>query len=494
MAIDPRTPVIVGAGQFLNRVDRGADPLEPTDVILEAVRLAESDSGASLCAEADVVASPLILSWKYKDPARIVADALGATSARTWYPPMGGNSPQMLLNRIALQMSAGELDVAVLCGGESWNTRARVIRTGEVLHWQKQPEETVPDWAGDTEFVMGHPFEQAKSILLPVQTYPLFETALLHSGGLGVEGHVKTVGEMWADFSRVAAENPYAWDREAFTAEEITTPTTENRYVGWPYTKHMVSNPDVDMASALVICTVERARAAGIPSERWVFPHSGTDGHDRVMSERLAFDGSPSMGVGATRALELAGVGIDDLAHLDVYSCFPSAVGLFCREMGIDPLSRRLTVYGGLCFAGGPWNNPVGHALASMVEVLRADPGSLGMVTANGGTVDKHAFGVLGTEPPPNGFRHDEPQSEIDAAGGRTVLESHSGPVTIESWTVMYDRENNPERYHGSCLTESGERVWVLSHDEDLYAAAVSEDLGGRAGVIDADGGLHLAD
>ena len=111
------------------------------------------------------------------------------------------------------------------------------------------------------------------------------------------------------------------------------------------------------------------------------------------MSERAGFTSSAAIGVAGNRALELAGVGIDDVAHLDVYSCFPSAVQLALRELGIDP-GRQLTVYGGLCFAGGPWNNPVGHAIASMVGVLRDDPGSRGLVTANGGNVEKHAFGV----------------------------------------------------------------------------------------------------
>jgi acetyl-CoA C-acetyltransferase len=494
MSIDPRTPVIVGAGQFVNRVDEGAEAVEPIELILEAIRLADEDAGTALAPQADVFACPMILSWKYRDPGRLVADALGAPSARTWYPSVGGNTPQMMLNRIAVQMSAGDLDVGVLCGGESWNTRARVMRSGEVLHWRKQTDDVVPDWGSDEAFILGHPFEQAKAVVLPVQAYPLFETALMHSSGLGPQGHIRNVGEMWAGFSRVAADNPYAWRREALSAEEIITPTSSNRYVGWPYTKRMVSNPDVDMASALIMCTVERAEAAGIPRERWVFPHTGTDGRDRVMSERLAFDASPSIGIAGRRALELAGVGIDDVAHLDVYSCFPSAVGLFCRELGVDPVSRPLTVHGGLCFAGGPWNNPVGHALASMVEVLRKDPGSLGLVTANGGNVDKHAFGLFGTEPPADGFRYECPQAEIDAVEGRKVVESFVGPVRIETWTVMHDRENEPERYHGTCLTEDGDRVWALSHDTGLYGAALTEDLGGRAATLDSDGELHLGD
>ena len=116
--------------------------------------------------------------------------------------------------------------------------------------------------------------------------------------------------------------------RQAFSAQEITTPTDDNRTVGWPYTKRMVSNPDVNMASAAIVCSVERARELGVPSDRWVFVHAGADGKDRSMSERRDFHSSPAIGIAGSRALELAGVGIDDVAHLDLYSCYPSAVQL----------------------------------------------------------------------------------------------------------------------------------------------------------------------
>ena len=497
MSIDPRTPVIVGVGQFLNRVDRGAAAMEPTALMLETLRLAEADAGAPLAAHAGVVATVPLISWRYRDPARIVADAVGATGAQTWYPSMGGNTPGMLLNRLAGHIAAGELEVGLLTGGEAWSTRTHVKRSGQHLDWAKQDEGVAPDWGSDDKFVMGHPAELARAIVAPIQAYPMFETALMHtalaeSPGLGIDGHLQTVGEMWALFSRVAADNPNAWRRESFTAAEILTATADNRYVGWPYTKRMVSNPDCDMATAIIVCSAGRAEAAGIPRDRWVFVHAGTDSKDRVMSERLAFDASPSIGTAGRRALDLAGVGLDDVAHLDVYSCFPSAVQLFCREFDLDLLDRQLTVYGGLCFAGGPWNNPVGHALATMVDVLRADAGALGFVTGNGGNVDKHSFTVLGTEPPAAGYRHERPQAEIDAQPGRVVLDAHEGAVTVEAWSVMHDRANQPERFHAACLTPGGDRVWAITHDPDVMAAAVSTDLGGAPATIDAEGHLYL--
>lgn len=488
-APDPRSPVIVGVGQHL--VHDGDAP-EPAEMMAEAARLAGRDTGReTLLSGVEVIAAVPTFSWRYNDPGRIVAERIGAGDARTWYATVGGNTPQMLVNRLAGEIAAGRCDLGIVCGGESVRTRQAAKRAGTDVGWPRQGDDVVPDWHDGGDFMFAHPAEVALGIVMPTQAYPLFENALWHDSGRSLEEHLAVIGEMWAGFSRVAAANPYAFRRTGYTAAEITTPSEENRLVGFPYTKRMVSNPDVDMSSALVMCSVQRARELGIPADRWVFLHAGTDGTDRRMSERPDFVSSDSIGVAGRRVLELAGVGIDDVAHLDLYSCFPSAVQLALRELDI-PIDRQLTVYGGLSFAGGPWNNPVGHAIASMVGVLRSDPGSRGLVTANGGNVDKHAFGVYSTEPPAAGFRHERPQHRIDARGGREVDAEHRGAATIETWTVMHERDGNPARAHAACLTATGARTWAVSSDPDVMKLFTSEDVVGRPVEIGEGSELRL--
>lgn len=492
-AIDPRTPVVIGVGQYLNRVDRGADPVEPVELMAEALRAAAADTGvAGTLAAAQVIAAVPTISWRYRDPAALVRDRVGSPDAHTWYATVGGNTPQSMLNRLAAQISCGELDLAVLCGGEAGRSRSAAKRDGHELHWTRQSDEVHPDWMDESPFFMGGPAEAARGIFMPLQAYPLFENALWHESGRTLEEHLAVVGEIWAGFSRVAETNPYAWRRDTFTAAEITTPTPENRMIGFPYTKRMVSNPDVDMASGTIICSVERARSLGVSSDRWVFLRAGTDGKDRMMSERLDFHSSPAIGTAGNRALQLAGVHIDQVDHLDIYACYPSAVQLAMRELAVAA-DRQLTVYGGLGFAGGPWNNPVGHAIAAMVDVLRDDPGSTGLVTANGGHVDKHAFGVYSTEPPASGYRWERPQDEIDAVPGRVAVVDHLGPATIETWTVMHARDGSRERAHAACLTETGERTWAVTTDAATMARMEQEDLVDAAVVLGAEGVLELA-
>jgi acetyl-CoA C-acetyltransferase len=490
--VDPRSPVIIGVGQHLQRVDRGDEPQEPVELMIEALRAAETDAGVGgLLAAAQVIAAVPTISWRYRDPAALVRDRVGADDARTWYATVGGNTPQSMVNRLAASIAAGELDLALLCGGESVKSRGRAKRDDVELDWTRQGDDVHPDWTDESPFFMGGPAEAARGIFMPLQAYPLFENALWHDSGRTLEQHLAAVGEIWAGFSRVAERNPYAWRRESFTASEITTPGPDNRMIGFPYTKRMVSNPDVDMASGLIMCSVATARELGVSSDRWVFVHAGTDGKDRMMSERADFVSSPAIRIAGNRALELAGRGIDDIAHLDVYSCYPSAVQLALRELSI-PADRQLTVYGGLGFAGGPWNNPVGHAIASMVDVLREDPGSTGLVTANGGHVDKHAFGVYSTTPPVGGFRSERPQQEIDRTPARNAVVDHHGDATVETWTVMHGRDTSRERAHAACLTEDGSRTWAVTTDEETMERMESEDLVGAPVTIGPEGVFRL--
>ena len=492
-SIDPRTPVVVGVGQVLNRVDQGAAPLEPVDLMAEAVRLAGADAGSERAVtEAAVIAAVPTISWRYRDPAALVRERVSARGARTWYATVGGNTPQSMLNRLAATIARGELDLAVMCGGEAVRSRGAAKREGRELDWTRQGDDVTPDWVDESPFFMGGPAEAARNIFMPLQAYPLFENALWHASGRSLGEHLAAVGEMWAGFSRVAASNPYAWRRDAYTAAEITTPTEDNRLIGFPYTKRMVSNPDVDMASATIICSVERARSLGVPSDRWVFLHAGTDGKDRMMAERASFAASPAIGIAGNLALELAGVGVDEVAHLDLYSCYPSAVQLALGELSI-PWDRQLTVYGGLGFAGGPWNNPVGHAIASMVGVLREDAGSLGLVTANGGHVDKHAFGVYSTRPPAEGFRSARPQDEIDRVPGVVSVVDHLGPGTIETWTVMHARDGSRERAHAAIRTPDGARTFGITDDAEVMARMERDDLVGVAVELGPEGVLRFA-
>jgi acetyl-CoA C-acetyltransferase len=422
-SIDPRTPVLIGTGQFNNRVDRGAAPCEPVDMMAEGLRRAEVDTGRDgVVAGADSIRVLMQLSWRYRDPGALVAERLGVDDPESIYTVMGGNYVQTVVNRTATDIVEGRNDLVLVTGGESWRSRTDARKAGADLGWTVQ-DESVPaaePFSPDRE-LMG-PGEVARGIFMPVQLYPMFENALRAHDGLTLEEQRARTAGLWSRFSEVAATNPNAWIQRAYTADEIATVTPDNRMIGFPYTKLENSNNMVEQGAGLIICSVERAEALGIDRDRWVFLHSGADASDHwFVSNRDDLHSSPAIRTAGGAALELAGVGVDDLAHVDLYSCFPSAVQIAARELGLGS-DRQLTVTGGMSFAGGPWNNYTMHGIATMSDILRGDPGTTGLCTGNGGYLTKHAFGVYSSEPPAAGvFRWRSTQDEVDALPSREL-------------------------------------------------------------------------
>ena len=494
--LPPRLPVLVGAGQVSRRVDQGEPSLSPDGLMAEALRRAGQDAGAGarLLAAADSVRIVKTLSWRYRDPGALVGAALGATPRHTAYTTDGGDSPQVLVNMAAEDIQDGRAEVVLIAGAEAWRTRTAARHGGDRPDWPSQGDDVPHAEAVGRDEPMGHPNEVARGVFMPVHIYPLFESALAAAAGRAPDEHRAHLGRLWSGFSHVAATNPYAWVQQAFTPEQIATVTPDNRMIGFPYPKRMNANNSVEQGAGLVLCSVEKARALGIPTDRWVFPHTGTEAHDTYfLSNRRDLRSSPAMRVAGTRALELAGIGVDDLAQVDLYSCFPSAVQIAAAELGIG-LDRALTVTGGLSFAGGPWNDYVTHAIAAMADRLRADgDGGAGLVTANGGFVTKHAFGVYGTEPPAAGrFQRRAPQAEVDAVEGRALCEQWDGPVTVEASTVMHDRSGEPETGLLAVLLEDGRRAWGSTADPDTMKASEADWQIGSPGHLAADGTFEL--
>jgi len=494
MALDPLTPVIIGVGQTVQHVDDLDEALGPTMLKCSAIGSATTDAGLRSIPNPQSVRVVNLLTWKYGDPAYVIARELRLTPAETAYSTMGGQSPQSLVNTTAAEIQAGDIDLVILAGGEARRTRARARKAEVELPWPTAPEGQLPRIIGD-DMDLNHPTELERGVIMPVQIYPIFETAIRAAAGSSPAEHLEQISELWSRFSAVAAGNRYAWSRQARTAEELRTPSVGNRMVGLPYTKYMNSNNDVDMAAAIIICSAAKAESLGVPRDRWVFVHAGTDCHEhQFVSNRWSFAETPAIELGGRRALELAGRSIDDVGLVDLYSCFPSAVQLGARSLGLS-LDRQLTRTGGLSFAGGPWNNYVMHAIATMVADLRASPGELGLVWANGGYVTKHSFGIYSTEPPTNGFRHDRPQAVIDALPRRELADASdaAGPATIEAYTVMHSRDGEPETAITACLLADGRRAWGTSTESGLATAMCDGEWVGRAVTLDNAGTVAAA-
>ncbi|WP_324193852.1 type II toxin-antitoxin system Rv0910 family toxin [Nocardia blacklockiae] len=487
--LDPDTPVVVGVGQV---VQRTPDPAygDPAGLAVRALRRAAADAGGgeALLRGADAVFAVACASWQYRDLGAVVAQRLGADGVDTVQTsPFGGDGGQLAINEAAAAVAAGDYEIVLVTGTEAGATQAAAQRAGVELSWPEQGPGVAPTRTIGIDKAANNAAETAAGLIAPINMYALLESANRHRLGRTPAAHAHAVAELWSRLSKVAAGNEYAWQPQEFSAEEIAAVSADNRMVSTPYTKLECANLTVDMASGLIVCSVAAAHAAGIPQDKWVFLHAGASGHDEwFTSERAELAASPAIRALGAAALEHAGIGVDDLTHVDLYACFPVAVQIAARELGlpIDDPARTPSVTGGLTFGGGPGNNYGGHAVASLIPKLRAEPDTYGLATSLGWYVTKHALGVYSARPPRSPYRHLRPIIEHPPA--RPARDHHDGPAVIEAYTVPFTRDGSPEPAVVSLIAPDGARILLRSNDSALTAEFLDGDLLGLPVTVTA--------
>jgi acetyl-CoA C-acetyltransferase len=473
--IDPRTPVIVGAGQVVRRDPADAQSVEPVAMMADALRLAAQDSGgARLLRRADSVRCVPVIAWPYRDAAAILAEDLDAMPRETVQSSaIGGDGPQRLVNETARAIAAGETDVALIAGAEA----VAGMRTSPAPAWRRQGDDVAPTRELDDRREAVNDTERVAGAALPVIMYALIESAVRATTGTDRDTHLSTIARIWSRFSQVAAANPFAWMRRSYTENEIATPSSENRLVATPYTKLLTANIQVNLGSGLILTSAQAAADAGVPRDRWVFIHAGAQAQDEWhVSERHSLAASPAINAVGRAVLEHARLSIDEIGFVDLYSCFPSAVQVAAAELGlaVDDADRPLTVTGGLTFAGGPGNNYTTHAIATLVQRLRANPDAYGLATAVGWYLTKHAAGIYSSRPPTAPFASLEPR--VAHPPPRRVLPAYAGPAVVEALTVIYARDSTPEALVIAAITPDGERVLTRTRDPDLVEEVLERD------------------
>src|SRR3954469_16188046 len=434
---EDRIPVIVGVGEITDRPKDIAAGLEPIALLEEAVRRAEADSGAKLLGELGSLDLVNFLSWRYRDPEKLLADRLGASPAPCYYGPVGGESPIRYLHDAAKRIARGECSVAAVAGAEAQSTATKAERGGIKLPWTP--------FAHDVEEPKrGAAFQKPMAVQLgvfrPITVYPLYESATSAHWGQTPREALAESGQLWSAYAAVASENPNSWLKKRFAPGEITTPTPENRLIAWPYTKLMVANPTVNMGGAILMTSLAKARAAGIPEDRLIYPWGGASAEEpRDYLVRDQFYESHPQNAVLKAVMDLVEGDGKQFDAVELYSCFPCVPKMARRTLGLGP-DVKPTVTGGLTFFGAPLNTYMTHAACAMVRKLRAS-GNLGLLYGQGGFVTKHHGLVLSREAPKQPLTQDTSvQAEADrrkSAVPEFVTEAR-GKGKVESFTVIY--------------------------------------------------------
>jgi acetyl-CoA C-acetyltransferase len=508
MATQGRTPVLIGAAQFTWRGGAETAPT-PLDLVARVAREAAADAGLSENALRDLdgigvvgftLDAPGALAElpvpRLVNPPASLARALAAAPRWSVYTHMGGNSPQHLINVTGERIARGETDFALVVGAEFLGSVMRRLAKGLPFEGYADGETTSPSRVGDPRPGVT-PHEAAHGLGLPVNTYPLFENALRARDGRSLEDHQQRIGRLFAPFTRVAAANPHAWFRVERSPEELITVGPENRMIGFPYPKYLNAIMQVDQSAAVLIASADKARALGVAEDRLVYLHGCADAADLWFPlERQDYHSSPAMRLTGQRALEMAGIGVSDLTHIDLYSCFPSAVQVGAESLGLDlDDPRGLTVTGGLPYFGGPGNNYALHAIATLVHRLRGRPDDWGLSTANGWFLTKQSTGVYSARPPKAPFAREDPaviQRSIDALDHPPITETPEGPATVETYTVVHARQGYRMGIVIGRDAEGRRFVANTPRDEATLRGMEAAEQIGRRGVVgrmDARGG-----
>ncbi|MFN8036680.1 MAG: acetyl-CoA synthetase [Acidimicrobiia bacterium] len=496
MSVDPRTPCLIGVGRRTwhpeDVGEEGApEPLAMWETVARAAAADAAPSGAGrVLGRLDSVQLVYCQSWPYDAPVERLVERIGCAPRHRWYSGIGGTTPQVLVQETAAAILHGELDCALIGGAEALATVKRVKAAGERPAWSFRDPEKKP-FPFEAPF---HPAEVAHEVFQAWLTFAVFDNARRAARGLALDEHRTRLGVLWERCNAVAVANPEAWFRVARTASEIATPTATNRMVGYPYTKYMVSVMDVDMAAAVVVASHETADALGVPPERRVYLRGWCYATDPVyVAEHDDMARSPAMELASREALRRAGAAVDDVAHFDLYSCFASSVNFARDALGLrDGDTRPVTVTGGLPYHGGPGSNYLTHSIAAMAEVLRADPGSLGMVSGVGMHMTKHVFGVYSTSPgpvlPPD---QRSVQAALDAGGHRSIVDSYAGDATVVAYSVVHGRDGSPEWGLLVLDLSDGSRTYAKALDPSLLDDAERTELVGRRVCLATDGRVN---
>lgn len=484
MSADGRRALcLIGAAQHTVRTGDAPEPL-----ISWADRAAEATAGVrgDVLRQIDSLQVVFCQTWPYDDPVGRLADALGASPRHRHYSGIGGTTPQQLVDSTAEAMARGELDLALICSAEALATTRAAKKRGERLSWSHRKSTPFP-WDPPHESEVTHEVFQAW------ETFPLWDTARRARLGRSLGDDAVEAATVMAAMSTVAATNPHAWQQVSYDADVIGTPTADNRYVGWPYTKREVAVMDVDMSAALLLATAEKADALGVPEDDRLYLTGWAYAEDPAnIAERADMTRSAGMAEATRHALTAAGIGLDDIDAFDLYSCFPSSLRLACDAIGLDLHdSRGLTVTGGLPYAGGPASGYVTHAIAGLYQRLRAEPGR-GLVTGVGMHMAKHVAAVWSSTPD-TAIRGGSPdagevQADVEATQPRLpLLTGWQGRATVCAYTVAHGRDGAAQL--GLVVLDTpGGRALARVTDTALLADAEQRELVGRAVAVTTNG------
>lgn len=453
-AIDNNTPIIIGVGEYSERIDdEGYQALSPVQLASMAAIDACNNVSQAVDIKNHIDAIACVRTFEDTSPKlagpfgkancfpRAIAKQLGINPAIAVLDVAGGQSPQHLVNEFCERIAKGEVNMALLTGGEAISTTRFLASQQKQADWTITTDNNADDRGPGSEGISSH-YMQKHMLFGAPQCYALFENARRASLQQSKQDYAKHMAELFAPFSNIAANNPHSMSKQAYTAEELIDVSENNRFIADPYPRRLVARDQVNQAASVLITNVGKAKELGIDSSAWIFLTGYADAVELSVMEREDLARSPAAAMAIKSALEHAKLDLKDINHFDLYSCFPIAVSNICDQLALkydDP--RGLSSAGGLPFFGGAGNNYSMHAIVSLIKTLRKHPEHSGLIGANGGFLSKYSVGIYSSQARTfKSVNKNGLQEKIDALPRVKVTESPEGSASIETYTVLYHK------------------------------------------------------
>ncbi len=334
--------------------------------------------------------------WRYRDPGKWIARNNNFKNIPTTYVTKIGVLQQNLINEACQKIETGEINASIILGGEARFKQLRAVIEKKEYFETKLDEN--PDFYIKAKEDLYGDEELAELGAMAVGYYATMETAIRKNDGEGIEEHQNNIALMYEEFSKIASENKDGWLNHPYAKEDILETSKKNKMLAYPYNKLHCTSWNVNQSAAIIICSEELANELEIDNKKRVYPISSSENNHMIaIQQRPKLYESLGMTYAANsinKMIERLDIKLD---AYDLYSCFPAAIKMFKKSMGLDSEIPK-TVTGSMPYAGGPLNSFVIHSTVKMIQKIRALEVKYGLITGVSGMMTKQSFCIWGKE------------------------------------------------------------------------------------------------
>ena len=390
-----KTPVVIGISSIQQK--GSFEQLDEALILMEkATQKAIVDSTNSKITDyIDQIQIPKGY-WKYRDPGKWISERNNIQSAVTSVTKIGVLQ-QNLINSACHDIAQGKIRASLIVGGEA--RYKKILALKENKEFIETKLNINPDFYVKAADELQTKEEKDELGLMAVGYYAILETAYRKKNGLSLQEHKDKISNMYAEFSKVAANNPDGWIDSMKSAKDIKQVSKENPLQALPYNKLHCSSWNVNQASAMILCSEDLADKLDIPRNKRVYPLvSSETNHMIAPIQRPKLSESTGLDLAASFIKNICDEHKIQPNIYDLYSCFPVAVQMFADSLNLGSEDVK-TVTGGMPFAGGPLNNYMIHSTVKMISEIRNNHSNIGLVTCVSGMMTKQAFALWAKEP-----------------------------------------------------------------------------------------------